>query len=155
VCEYAVEDAMKLSSSGSGSGSTSDSSATVNGDSTDGSDSSSSSGSASGGDTNTPQYDLTWSMESGEHMPHKEQFVNELYRVTAPGGRIIIVTWCHRELAEGEGGLRADEVGLLGKISDAYYLPEWCAASLYVAEAERLGLTDVRQVRDDSGRGFE
>ncbi len=24
------------------------------------------------------------------------QFVRELARVTAPGGRIIIVTWCHR-----------------------------------------------------------
>jgi tocopherol O-methyltransferase len=41
-------------------------------------------------------FDLTWSMESGEHMPDKKDFVNELFRVTAPGGRIIIVTWCHR-----------------------------------------------------------
>jgi SAM-dependent methyltransferase len=144
---------MKLSSSGSGSSDSSGAStdtATVT-DSSSGSSSDSSSGSDTNTPqydltTNTPQYDLTWSMESGEHMPHKEQFVNELYRITAPGGRIIIVTWCHRELVEGEGGLRRDEVGLLGKISDAYYLPEWCAASLYVAEAQRLGLTDVRQV---------
>lgn len=35
-------------------------------------------------------------MESGEHMPNKKKFVEELFRVTAPGGRIIIVTWCHR-----------------------------------------------------------
>ena len=116
---------------------------------------SSSSGSASSSDSETspaasplmpPQYDLTWSMESGEHMPHKAQFVNELYRITAPGGRVIIVTWCHRELAEGESSLRGDEIRLLGKISDAYYLTEWCPASLYVKEAEALGLTDVRQV---------
>ena len=33
-------------------------------------------------------------MESGEHMPDKQQFVNELVRVIAPGGRVIIVTWC-------------------------------------------------------------
>ena len=39
---------------------------------------------------------IAWSMESGEHMPDKKQFVKELFRVTAPGGRIIIVTWCHR-----------------------------------------------------------
>ena len=120
MCEYAVEDAMKLSSSGSSSG--------------------------SDGSTPLPQYDLTWSMESGEHMPHKEQFVNELYRLTAPGGRVIIVTWCHRELTDGETALRGEEIRLLGKISDAYYLPEWCPASLYVREAEKLGLTDVRQV---------
>jgi tocopherol O-methyltransferase len=41
-------------------------------------------------------FDLVWSLESGEHMPDKEQFVGELARVCAPGGRIIIVTWCHR-----------------------------------------------------------
>ncbi|KAL4425042.1 hypothetical protein ABPG77_001820 [Micractinium sp. CCAP 211/92] len=42
------------------------------------------------------EFDLVWSMESGEHMPDKHQFVRELARVCAPGGRIIIVTWCHR-----------------------------------------------------------
>jgi tocopherol O-methyltransferase len=32
-------------------------------------------------------FDLTWSMESGEHMPDKNKFVDELVRVTTPGGR--------------------------------------------------------------------
>lgn len=41
-------------------------------------------------------FDLVWSLESGEHMPDKERFVSELARVCTPGGRIIIVTWCHR-----------------------------------------------------------
>lgn len=44
-------------------------------------------------------------MESGEHMPDKEAFLKELLRVTMPGGRIIIVTWCHRELLPGETSL--------------------------------------------------
>jgi len=40
-------------------------------------------------------FDLVWSMESGEHMPDKAQFVKELVRVAAPrGGKVIIVTWC-------------------------------------------------------------
>lgn len=39
------------------------------------------------------EFDLAWSMESGEHMPDKRRFVNELVRVTGPGGRVIIVTW--------------------------------------------------------------
>jgi tocopherol O-methyltransferase len=47
-------------------------------------------------------------MESGEHMPDKESFLNELVRVTTPGGRIIIVTWCHRELKSGETALTGD-----------------------------------------------
>lgn len=42
------------------------------------------------------QFDLIWSMESGEHMPDKAQFIRELSRVCKPGGKILIVTWCHR-----------------------------------------------------------
>jgi SAM-dependent methyltransferase len=46
-------------------------------------------------------FDLVWSLESGEHMPDKAQFVSELSRVAKPGGRVIIVTWCHRDLEPG------------------------------------------------------
>jgi tocopherol O-methyltransferase len=89
-------------------------------------------------------FDLTWSMESGEHMPDKNKFVDELVRVTTPGGRIIIVTWCHRELKQGETALRPREQALLHKINDAYFLPEWCPSSTYVKYAKKLGLVDVR-----------
>ena len=85
-----------------------------------------------------------WSMESGEHVPDKAKFVGELVRVTAPGGRVIIATWCHRELKPTEKRLGLLENNLLGKISDAYYLPEWCAVSKYVALAKECGLEDVR-----------
>lgn len=60
---------------------------------------------------------VAWSMESGEHMPDKKRFVNELFRVTKPDGRIIIVTWCHRELRPGETKLAPWELKLLKKIS--------------------------------------
>ena len=55
-------------------------------------------------------------MESAEHMPDKVKFMNELYRLTAPGGRILIVTWCHRELEIGENSLKLEELQLLEKI---------------------------------------
>lgn len=90
------------------------------------------------------QFDLTWSMESGEHMPDKDRFMSELVRVTAPGGRVLIVTWCHRELKEGEIGLTAKEQRLLDKINDAYYLPDWVPASRYVELAQQYGLKEVR-----------
>lgn len=83
-------------------------------------------------------------MESGEHMPDKQKFLNELFRVTAPNGRIIIVTWCHRELAAGEQSLQKWELQLLNRISKAYYLPQWVPASEYVKIAEELGLEDIR-----------
>jgi hypothetical protein len=35
--------------------------------------------------------------------------VGELARVAAPGGRIIIVTWCHRDLELGETCLKPKE----------------------------------------------
>ncbi|GMP62750.1 hypothetical protein CsSME_00024730 [Camellia sinensis var. sinensis] len=90
------------------------------------------------------QFDLVWSMESGEHMPDKAKFVNELARVAAPGGTIIIVTWCHRDLSPSEESLRPDETALLKKICDAYYLPAWCSTSDYVKLLQSLSLEDIK-----------
>jgi len=92
-------------------------------------------------------FDLVWSLESGEHMPEKTKFVGELLRVAAPGGRIIIVTWCHRDLEEGEKDLTKKEKKLLAKINRAYYLPPWCSVADYVTMLEERGAKDIR--RDD------
>ncbi|XP_019103971.2 probable tocopherol O-methyltransferase, chloroplastic isoform X1 [Beta vulgaris subsp. vulgaris] len=90
------------------------------------------------------QFDLVWSMESGEHMPDKKKFISELARVAAPGATIIIVTWCHRDLAASEESLRPDETELLRKICDAYYLPAWCSAADYVQLLESLSFQDIK-----------
>ncbi|XP_020214833.1 probable tocopherol O-methyltransferase, chloroplastic [Cajanus cajan] len=90
------------------------------------------------------QFDLVWSMESGEHMPDKEKFVGELARVAAPGGTIIIVTWCHRDLGPGEESLQPWEQNLLKRICDAYYLPAWCSTADYVRMLQSLSLQDIK-----------
>ncbi|KAJ0014065.1 hypothetical protein Pint_20922 [Pistacia integerrima] len=108
------------------------------------------------------QFDLVWSMESGEHMPDKTkvlfhiffshtqkkkpfaQFVNELARVASPGGKIIIVTWCHRDLGPSKESLQPWEEELLNKICDAYYLPAWCSTADYVKLLESLSLQDIK-----------
>ncbi|XP_073101667.1 gamma-tocopherol methyltransferase, chloroplastic-like [Elaeis guineensis] len=90
------------------------------------------------------QFDLVWSMESGEHMPDKTKFVGELARVAAPGATIIIVTWCHRDLSPSEESLQPNELNLLNKICSAYYLPAWCSASDYVKIAQALSLEDIK-----------
>ncbi|XP_015878384.3 tocopherol O-methyltransferase, chloroplastic [Ziziphus jujuba] len=90
------------------------------------------------------EFDLVWSMESGEHIPDKTKFVNELARVAAPGGSIIIVTWCHRDLGPGEESLKEWEQNLLNKICDAYYLPAWCSTSDYVRLLQSLALQDIK-----------
>lgn len=41
------------------------------------------------------------------------RFVGELARICAPGGRVLVVTWCHRDLEEGETGLKKNEEKLL------------------------------------------
>ncbi|XP_020260699.1 probable tocopherol O-methyltransferase, chloroplastic [Asparagus officinalis] len=89
------------------------------------------------------EFDLIWSMESGEHMPDKTKFVSELARVAAPGATIIIVTWCHRDLSPDEVSLKPEEKNLLNKICSAYYLPDWCSAADYVKIAQSLNLQDV------------
>lgn len=91
------------------------------------------------------QFDLVWSMESGEHMPDKAKFLSELARVAAPGATIIVVTWCHRDLSPDEDSLKPDEKKLLNKICGAYYLPEWCSAAEYVKIAESLSLQDIKR----------
>jgi len=90
-------------------------------------------------------FDLVWSLESGEHMPDKQKFVQELFRVAEPGGRIIIVTWCHRDLEPGEKTLTKSEERLLRKINRAYYLPRWCSVKDYVDLLTECGAVDIRR----------
>lgn len=90
------------------------------------------------------QFDLVWSMESGEHMPDKAKFVGELARVAAPGGTIIIVTWCHRDLRPDEESLQPWEKNLLKKICDSFYLPAWCSTADYVRLLETMSLQDIK-----------
>ena len=77
-------------------------------------------------------------------MPDKGKFVNELTRVCAPGGRVLIVTWCHRNLEEGESSLPKSEQFLLDRICDAYYLPKWCSVDDYETLFKQNGLQNVK-----------
>ncbi len=88
-------------------------------------------------------FDLVWSMESGEHMPDKRQFMRELVRVAAPGGKVIIVTWCHRNLQPGET-LTRFERGLLKLINSIYFLPPWVSMDHYVGLAQEAGLQQIK-----------
>lgn len=94
-------------------------------------------------------FDLVWSLESGEHMPDKPRFVEELARLCAPGGAVSCVargvfaveapascsmptqvTWCHRDL-EPDKRLGRVERAVLGAINYCYYLPKWCSGADY------------------------
>ncbi|RRT80097.1 hypothetical protein B296_00020685 [Ensete ventricosum] len=68
------------------------------------------------------QFDLVWSMESGEHMPDKK--------------KVTIL----EDILPSEDTLLPEELNLLNKICDAYYLPSWCSAADYIEIAQSLSL---------------
>ena len=42
-------------------------------------------------------FDVVWACESGEHMPDKKAYINEMMRVLKPGGKFVMATWCQRD----------------------------------------------------------
>eukprot|EP00591_Stephanopyxis_turris_P010427 CAMPEP_0195525614 /NCGR_PEP_ID=MMETSP0794_2-20130614/26117_1 /TAXON_ID=515487 /ORGANISM="Stephanopyxis turris, Strain CCMP 815" /LENGTH=361 /DNA_ID=CAMNT_0040656103 /DNA_START=176 /DNA_END=1264 /DNA_ORIENTATION=- len=42
-------------------------------------------------------FDVVWACESGEHMPDKKKYIDEMMRVLKPGGRFVMATWCQRD----------------------------------------------------------
>ncbi|MEC4986221.1 MAG: methyltransferase domain-containing protein [Oscillatoria sp. PMC 1068.18] len=97
---------------------------------------------------NTPfednSFDLVWSLESGEHMPDKEQFLRECDRLLKPGGTLIMATWCHRPTNSLAGELTEDEKRHLEKIYQVYCLPYVISLPEYEAIARNCNLKNVR-----------
>lgn len=97
---------------------------------------------------NTPfadnQFDFIWSMESGEHMPDKVQFLQECYRLLKPGGVFLMATWCHRPQNSLAGSLTLDEQNHLQAIYRVYCLPYVIALSDYEAIAHQLSFRQIR-----------
>ncbi|MGQ4645944.1 methyltransferase domain-containing protein [Lyngbya aestuarii] len=89
-------------------------------------------------------FDFVWSMESGEHMPDKEKFLQECYRVLKPGGIFLMATWCHRPPMPATGPLTADEQQHLGEIYRVYCLPYVISLPEYEGMARNLGFENLR-----------
>jgi tocopherol O-methyltransferase len=87
-------------------------------------------------------FDFVWSLESGEHMPDKAQFLRECYRVLKPGGTFLFVTWCHRPTAEQP--LTAKELQHLADIYRVYCLPYVLSLPEYEAIARTLSFQSIR-----------
>ncbi len=89
-------------------------------------------------------FDLIWSLESGEHMPDKERFLQESYRVLKPGGMLLMVTWCHRPITPATGALTPEERQHLEQIYRVYCLPYVISLPEYEAIAHQLPLHNLR-----------
>lgn len=88
-------------------------------------------------------FDVVWSMESGEHMPDKEAFLAEMGRVLKPGGRMVMATWCHRDVDAVRGPLSKSEKYHLKLLCHNYCLPRWVPVATYEDAAHKLGFTKV------------
>ena len=89
-------------------------------------------------------FDLVWSMESGEHMPDKEQFLGECSRILKPGGTFLMATWCHRPITPATGQLTEDEQRHLAEIYQVYCLPYVISLPEYAAIARTLSWQNIR-----------
>jgi len=86
-------------------------------------------------------FDLVWSMESGEHMPDKQKFLQDCYRVLKPGGKFLMATWCHRPTPPA---LTPDEQQHLEKIYRVYCLPYVISLPDYAQIAQETGFKAIQ-----------
>ncbi|MEL7037375.1 MAG: methyltransferase domain-containing protein [Cyanobacteria bacterium J06592_8] len=89
-------------------------------------------------------FDLVWSLESGEHMPNKIQFLRECYRVLKPGGLFLMATWCHRPVGPTAGELTDDERKHLAEIYRVYALPFVISLPEYETIARNMGFQEIQ-----------
>jgi tocopherol O-methyltransferase len=89
-------------------------------------------------------FDLVWTLESGEHMPDKRQFLQECCRVLKPGGTLLMATWCNRPTEPPNQPLTADEQKHLQDIYRVYCLPYVVSLPEYEAIAHSLPLQSIR-----------
>ncbi len=93
------------------------------------------------------EFDLIWSLESGEHYPDKAQFFRESDRILRPGGRLLMATWCHRPTTSLGGALTWLEQQQLQALYRLYHLPYVLPLPDYAALAQAQGFSAV-QVAD-------
>jgi len=89
-------------------------------------------------------FDLVWSLESAEHFPDKQKFLQEAYRVLKPGGSLLLATWCHRPITPATGNLSPQEQNHLEEIYRVYCLPPVISVPEYRELAQSANFQQIR-----------
>ena len=85
-------------------------------------------------------FDLVWACESGEHMPDKEKYIQEMARVLKPGGRMVVATWCQRETPPE---FNAEERKTLDYLYGEWTHPYFISIEEYERIMQRTGKLDM------------
>lgn len=85
-------------------------------------------------------FDLIWSLESAEHLVEKQQLFETFYRVLAPGGRLLMATWCRRPTPPT---LTAAESVLLDRLCHLYHLAPFASRPDLMEMAARSGFNHL------------
>jgi len=86
-------------------------------------------------------FDLVWACESGEHMPDKKAYVDEMIRVLKPGGTLAIATWCQREETK-ENPFSENDKARLQFLYDEWAHPYFVSKEQYGRIAAESGKMD-------------
>ncbi|KAK9841769.1 hypothetical protein WJX81_001783 [Elliptochloris bilobata] len=92
-------------------------------------------------------FDLVWACESGEHMPDKKAYVDEMVRVLKPGGTLVIATWCQRE-APPERPFTARDCAALQFLYDEWAHPFFVSVQEYSRLLEATGKVEAVAIDD-------
>jgi MPBQ/MSBQ methyltransferase len=96
-------------------------------------------------------FDIVWGCESGEHMPDKRRYIEEMVRVLKPGGTLVIATWCQRE-ATPDRPLTPKEKDKLQFLYDEWAHPYFISKEEYVRIMD--GTNQLEEIRYDDWNEF-
>jgi MPBQ/MSBQ methyltransferase len=92
-------------------------------------------------------FDLVWACESGEHMPDKKAYVEEMVRVLKPGGTLVLATWCQREETP-QAPLTPSDAARLQFLYDEWAHPYFVSKEEYGRIAAGTGAVDDVVIAD-------
>lgn len=87
-------------------------------------------------DDNT--FDIVWACESGEHMPDKKKYIDEMMRVLKPGGTFVMACWSQRDETPDNPFSKRDSRDL------KYLYEEWTHPYF-------ISINDYKKLIDDTG----
>ena len=92
-------------------------------------------------------FDFVWACESGEHMPDKKQYIEEMMRVLKPGGKFVMATWCQRD--DTVVPFDKKEKKDLKYLYEEWTHPYFISINAYADLIKQTGKMDVDSVRTE------